>query len=90
MIVDIPTAADFQSAGLKQVHLAWQIAMQSVYDFDEATYYKLADETPEEAAEEFWQRSQPALANAYSLIQQGYGDRAQRQDRRDHTLSVDR
>lgn len=71
MIVDIPTAADFQSAGLKQVHLAWQIAMQSVHDFDEATYYKLADETPEEAAEEFWQRSQPALANAYSLIQQG-------------------
>lgn len=71
MIVDIPTAADFQAAGLKQVHLAWQIAMQSVHDFDEATYYKLADETPEEAAEEFWLRSQPTLANAYSLIQQG-------------------
>jgi hypothetical protein len=71
MIVDIPAAADFHAAGLKQVHLAWQIAMQSVHDFDEATYYKLADETHEEAAEEFWRRSQPALTNAYSLIQQG-------------------
>lgn len=71
MIVDIPTAAEFHAAGLKQVHLAWQIALQSVHDFDEATYYKLADETPEEAEDEFWLRSQPTLANAYSLIQQG-------------------
>jgi hypothetical protein len=71
MIIDIPTAGEFHAAGLKQVHLAWQIAMDSVHDYDGATYYKLADETPEEAVEEFWQRSQPALANAYSLIQQG-------------------
>lgn len=71
MITDIPTPADFHAAGLKQVHLAWQIAMQSVRDYADATYDKLPDETPEEAAAEFWQRSQPSLANAYSLIQQG-------------------
>ncbi|TIL80448.1 MAG: hypothetical protein E5Y89_09630 [Mesorhizobium sp.] len=71
MIVDIPSPADFHAAGLKQVHLAWQIAMQSVRDYAEATYNKLADETQEEAAAEFWLRSQPLLANAYSLIQQG-------------------
>ncbi len=71
MIIDIPTPADFHAAGLKQVHLAWQIAMQSVRDYAEATYDKLADETQEDATAEFWQRSQPLLANSYSLIQQG-------------------
>lgn len=71
MIIDIPAPADFHAAGLKQVHLAWHIAMRCVRDYDEATYFKLADETPEEATEEFWRRSQPLLANAYSLIQQG-------------------
>ncbi|MER9435287.1 hypothetical protein [Mesorhizobium sp. M0618] len=69
MIIDIPTSADFHAAGVKQVHLAWQIALQSLRDYDEATYFKLDGETPEEATEDFWRRSQPLLANAYSLIQ---------------------
>jgi hypothetical protein len=71
MIVDIPTAADFAAAGLKQVHLAWEIAMRSVRDYDEAIYYKPTEEISEEDTTEFWQRSQPVLTNAYSLIQQG-------------------
>lgn len=71
MIIDTPTSADFYAAGLKQVHLAWQIALQSLRDYDEATYHKLADETPEEANADFWRRSQPLLTNAYSLIQHG-------------------
>ena len=90
MIVDIPTAAEFQSAGLKQVHLAWQIAMQSVHDFDEATYYKLADETPEEAAEGILAALAAGARQCVQPDPAGYGARAQRQDRRDYTLSVDR
>lgn len=71
MIVDIPTPSEFQAAGLNQIHLAWKIVMQAVHDLDDATYFKLADETPEEAVDEYWRRSQPALGNALSLIQQG-------------------
>lgn len=71
MIVDLPTPSEFHAAGLNQIHLAWKIVMQAVHDYDNATYYKLADETPEESADEYWRRSQPALANAFSLIQQG-------------------
>ncbi|ESY90685.1 hypothetical protein [Mesorhizobium sp. LNHC209A00] len=69
IIIDIPTSADFHAAGVRQVHLAWQIALQSLRDYDEATYFKLDGETPEEATADFWRRSQPLLANAYSLIQ---------------------
>jgi hypothetical protein len=71
MIVDIPTPPEFHAAGLNQIHLAWKIVMQAVNDYNNATYFKLPDETPEEAAEEYWRRAQPALANAFVLIQQG-------------------
>jgi hypothetical protein len=69
MIVDIPRPADFQTAGLNQIYLAWQIAMQSLQDYDEAIAYGAEDDA--ENRREYWTRSQPALANAYSLIQQG-------------------
>lgn len=71
MIIDIPKPSDFHAAGLSQLHLAWKIVMQAVHDFDNATYYKLAEETPEEAAAEYWRRSQSSLANAFTLVQQG-------------------
>jgi hypothetical protein len=69
MIVDIPHPADFHAAGLNQVYLAWQIAMQSLHDYDQALEYGVEDD--DENRTEYWTRSQPALANAYSLIQQG-------------------
>ncbi len=69
MITDVPTPNEFQAAGLNQVYLAWQIAMQSVHDYDESVAYSAEDDP--DATAEYWRRSQPALANAYSLIQQG-------------------
>jgi hypothetical protein len=69
MITDIPTPEDFNDAGLNQIYLAWQIAMQSVHDYEQAMEYN--DDEDGEIATEYWKRSQPALANAYSLIQQG-------------------
>lgn len=68
MIVDVPTPADFQTAGLNQLYLAWQIAMASLQEFDEALSYGAEDNADTRA--DYWNRSQPALANAYSLIQQ--------------------
>lgn len=68
MIVDVPTPADFRTAGLNQLYLAWQIAMASLQEFDEALSYGAEDDA--NARADYWSRSQPALANAYSLIQQ--------------------
>lgn len=68
MIVDVPNPADSQTAGLNQLYLAWQIAMASLQEFDEALSYGPDDNAETHA--DYWTRSQPALANAYSLIQQ--------------------
>jgi hypothetical protein len=68
MIVDVPIPSDFQTAGLNQLYLAWQIAMASLQEFDEALSYGAEDNA--ETRADYWSRSQPALANAYSLIQQ--------------------
>ena len=69
MIVDIPSSADFQAAGINQIYLAWQIAMQALLDLERAIEYGADDDA--ETKTIYWKRSQPALANAYSLIQQG-------------------
>jgi hypothetical protein len=34
MITEIPSASEFQAAGLNQLYLAWQIAMQTVEDYE--------------------------------------------------------
>ncbi|TWT14041.1 hypothetical protein [Reyranella sp. CPCC 100927] len=72
MITEIPTAADFHAAGLNQLYLAWQIAMQATQDYEEAQ--QLAVELDETegvtAAAAYWLKSQPALANAFGLVQQ--------------------
>lgn len=69
MITDIPTADDFQAAGLNQLYLAWQIAIQALEDHEQ-----LSDTVDvydgESAAQEYWRKSQPALANALGLAQQ--------------------
>lgn len=72
MITEIPSPSDFQAAGLNQLYLAWQIAMHAVEDFD---FFEdnldLGDgEAQQAASSEYWAKSQPALANAFGLIQQ--------------------
>lgn len=69
MITDIPTPEEFREAGLNQIYLAWQIALTTVSDFDEVTSYN--PDPDDEAIATYWKRSQPALANAFNLVQQG-------------------
>ena len=69
MIVDIPAPEDYHAAGVNQLYLAWQITMGSLHEYDQVLEYGVDD--IDEAHAEYWKRSQPALANAYSLIQQG-------------------
>ena len=46
MITEIPTASEFHAAGLNQLYLAWQIAMQAVQDYEEVN--SLADQANDE------------------------------------------
>ena len=71
MISDIPTSIGFHTAGLNQLCLASQIAMQVIGDYErvEAIAYE-SDGGYEEAAASYWAKSQPALAHAFGLIQQ--------------------
>ena len=69
MITEIPTASEFQTAGLNQLYLAWQIAMQAVQDY-EALDDRVDEADKEAGSTEYWAKSQPALANAFGLIQQ--------------------
>ena len=36
MITDVPTPTEFRTAGLNQLYLAWEIAMRTVREFNEA------------------------------------------------------
>ncbi len=69
VITEIPSASEFESAGLNQVYLAWQISMQAILDYESAEEY-VSFEDREAAAAEYWFKTQPMLANAFSLIQQ--------------------
>jgi hypothetical protein len=72
MITEIPSAAEFHEAGLNQIYLAWQIAMQTAQGFEQAQEHAdyLDDEEIAAAAAGYWAKSQPILANAFSLVQQ--------------------
>lgn len=72
MITEIPTAADFHSAGLNQLYLAWQIAMQVMRDHEEVQQLDpdLTEHEATAAAAVYWFKAQPALANAFGLVQQ--------------------
>jgi hypothetical protein len=69
VIVDIPAPEDYYTAAVNQLYLAWQITMGSLHEYDQVLDYGIDD--VDEAQVEYWKRSQPALANAYSLVQQG-------------------
>ncbi|WP_156387596.1 hypothetical protein [Methylobacterium sp. Leaf399] len=72
MITEIPTAVEFQDAGLNQIYLAWQIAMQTTQEYERAQGNALHLEENEiaEAGAAYWLKSQPILANAFGLVQQ--------------------
>jgi hypothetical protein len=72
MISEIPTSAEFHAAGLNQLYLAWHIAMQVARDHEEVEelHDHLDKNEAAAAATEYWTKSQPALANAFGLVQQ--------------------
>lgn len=72
MITEIPDSADFFDAGLNQLYLAWQIAIKAVDDHEEIKNYidHLDEAEAKSAADNYWKKSQPALANAFGLVQQ--------------------
>lgn len=72
MITEIPTASEFRNAGLNQIYLAWQIAIQTAGDYEEAKKHAVGfdEEEAEDAASNYWLKSQPVLANAFGLAQQ--------------------
>ncbi|WP_099081506.1 hypothetical protein, partial [Nostoc linckia] len=72
MITEIPTADDFDRQGLNQLHLAWEITIEVISSLEQAQKIDLpaTSEEGQLAEKTFWDRSQPALANALSLTQQ--------------------
>lgn len=66
VIVDVPIPAQFHTAGVNQLYLAWKIAIGT----QQALTRIGAAADDREAADEYWHSVQPELANAYSLIQQ--------------------
>jgi hypothetical protein len=67
VIKDVPTPDDFHDAGVNLLHLAWTITM----DAQQALAIGIGASGDAEVADDYWRSVQPALANAYSLIQQG-------------------
>lgn len=70
MITEIPSAADFHAAGVNQLYLAWQISMHAVEEHEQLDALPDEETDRQNAATEYWIKSQPALANAFGLIQQ--------------------
>jgi hypothetical protein len=89
MITEIPTASEFQEAGLNQLYLAWQIAMQAVQDYEEAQQlaYEMNEDEAAAAAAAYWSKSQPVLANAFGTASNGDG--AEGPHRGNLPLSID-
>lgn len=67
MITEIPTAQEFHDSGVNLLYLAWDIAMDLLRGSDEKYTGAELDEI---LLEEYWQKSQTALGNAFGLIQQ--------------------
>lgn len=69
MITEIPTSAEFHAVGLNQLYLAWEIAMKAVRETDDYEQF-ISDASYEDDKAASWQKAQPALANAFALVQQ--------------------
>lgn len=68
MVIDLPTPDEFQTAAVNLLYLAWETALTTIVDFDEASWFGHEPDQPE--TEDYWKAVQPALANSFSLIQQ--------------------
>ncbi|PVE76116.1 hypothetical protein DC431_18610, partial [Sphingomonas melonis] len=66
VIIDVPTPDEFHDAGVNQLYLAWKITM----DAHDAWSIGVGASGDAEATDDYWRSVQPALSNAYSLIQQ--------------------
>jgi len=69
MLTDVPTAKEFKAASLEYLNLAWEIGMQIYIDLQNSEIEEW--DSDKGVSDEYWEKSQPALANAYALIQQG-------------------
>lgn len=67
MIIEVPTDAEYQAAALNYLNMAWDIGVGLVRDLGDAFY---AMDPDKEISDEYWAASQPALGNAYALLQQ--------------------
>lgn len=67
MITDVPTADDFQQAGIGFLNLAWDAACELVRH---SRYYQEFDYWGDEE-QEYWNAAQRPLATALALTQQG-------------------
>jgi hypothetical protein len=66
LITEIPLSSDFMRSSLDIMNLAWSVATEIIielYDSQEADF-------DEDITTEYWKKSQPALGNAFALIQQ--------------------
>lgn len=70
MITEIPTQEEFNSAGLDSLYLAWQITMRAIAEFTTIQELWLGENDNTVDFANYYRKSQPALGNAYGLIQQ--------------------
>jgi hypothetical protein len=70
MVVDIPTASDFESTCLGSLNLAWQTAYDLLHQEEQADIETWDDDHT--VTDEYWQSAQPILRNAIGLIQQAH------------------
>lgn len=70
MVVNIPTADEFEGACLGSLNLAWQTAYDLLLQEEQADIATWDDNN--EVTDEYWQSAQPILRNAISLIQQAH------------------
>ncbi|HYD88867.1 MAG TPA: hypothetical protein VEA80_15440 [Vitreimonas sp.] len=68
MICDIPTSAEFETAALNLLNLAWSIGIDIATELDEAHGFGVELNKKETA--DFWSLAQPALGNGFALVQQ--------------------
>lgn len=70
MVVDVPTASDFESACTSSLNMAWEIAYDLLYQADLAGIPTWDDDGA--VTDGYWQSAQPILRNALGLIQQAH------------------
>jgi hypothetical protein len=70
MVVDVPTASDFDSACTSSLNMAWQTAYDLLYQEELADIPTWDDDGT--VTDDYWQSAQPILRNALGLVQQAH------------------